>query len=106
MKSLDSIRKAIILLVIVFFASCNTSDKNGLEFKEFELKMLEQYQLFRIDKETGFENNVWDFNYHKNYYSFFNGLNRKIYIYEMGDTSYVKSIEIPIEGPNGIPYLK
>jgi hypothetical protein len=106
MKSLDSKRKAIIFLIIVFFASCNSSEDMFFEFKEFELKMLEEYQLFRIDKETGFENQIWDFNYHKNYYSFFNSLNRKIYIYEMGDTNYLKSIEIPLDGPNGIPYLK
>lgn len=106
MKSLDLKSKTIIFLVIVFFTSCNSLEDKYLEFKEFKIKMLEEYQLFRIDKETGFENQIWDFNCHKNYYSFFNSLNRKIYIYEMGDTSYLKSIDIPLDGPNGIPHLK
>lgn len=97
---------AFLLVIIIFIVACNSSKNEALEFQEFELKKLEEYQLFKLDDETGFVNQIWDFNYHKNYYSFFNVLNRKIYIYEMGDTSIVKSIDIPIDGPNGITHFK
>ena len=96
---------SFFLVLIVFQFSCKTMEGENFILPEFQVNFKSDSLVFHLDDETSVQFDNWRFNHELGVFSFFNPINRSVYIYEVGNESYRFKIPIEREGPNAIPRI-
>ena len=71
----------------------------------FSFEYLDEYKLFKLDYFTSYNFDVYHFNAEQGILTFFNSLDRSIFLYSIDQETPLAKVKVEREGPNGVPAI-